>query len=347
MYGGEGRTQRAMRSVGGPSDPRVFISYSRRDGKDVAAGLRRRLGECGFSLWQDLADEDGGKAWWRQITDAIDHVEYLVLVVTTAALESNVVRDEWRYARQRGVCVVPVQGQPDLDFSRLPGWMRSVHFVDLQVPEQWTRMVRTLEGPCQARRVPMMADPPPDDFVARPVEFAELRGRLLDPSTREPVAITATLRGAGGYGKTTLARALCDDDAVQEAFHDGVLWVTLGEDPGDLGAKIEDLTVALSGEPSKLTSLEARRSRFSELLADRTVLVVIDDVWNAAHLQPFLVGGPRCARLITTRNRDTVPSSSQEVPVDAMRTAEAVSLLRYGLPVGEESAPRKLGPEDA
>ena len=44
---------------------------------------------------------EAGKDWWRQITAAIDQVEYLVLVITKAALASPVVRDEWRYARQR------------------------------------------------------------------------------------------------------------------------------------------------------------------------------------------------------------------------------------------------------
>jgi hypothetical protein len=45
------------------------------------------------------------------------------------------------------------------------------------------------------------------------------------------VAISAALRGAGGYGKTTLARALIHDVRVRGAFDDGILWITLGEKP--------------------------------------------------------------------------------------------------------------------
>ena len=83
--------------------PRIFVSYARSDGKAFAAELRRRLqDEHGFPLWQDLADMEGGKDWWLQITDAIDHVEFLVLVMTSAALGSEYVRRKWRYARQRG-----------------------------------------------------------------------------------------------------------------------------------------------------------------------------------------------------------------------------------------------------
>ena len=53
----------------------------------MARELRRRFaGDHGFSLWQDLADMEGGKDWWRQITAAVDQVEYVVLVMTAGAL---------------------------------------------------------------------------------------------------------------------------------------------------------------------------------------------------------------------------------------------------------------------
>ena len=51
-----------------------------------------------------------------------------------------------------------------------------------------------------------------------------------------------------------------------------------------------------------------RSSAFAELLADRELLIVIDDAWDAAHVRPFLQGGERCARLITTRIVDVLPA---------------------------------------
>jgi APAF-1 helical domain/WD domain, G-beta repeat len=77
------------------------------------------------------------------------------------------------------------------------------------------------------------------------------------------------------------------------------------------------------------------------------MLIVIDDVWDAAHLTPFLQGGRYCARLATTRNRETIPVAAATVPVDAMQSTEATALLRTGLPPGEEAAmtalARRLG----
>ena len=55
--------------------PRMFVSYARSDGKEIAAELRRRLQKAGFALWQDLTHMEGGKEWWRQITGVIDQIE--------------------------------------------------------------------------------------------------------------------------------------------------------------------------------------------------------------------------------------------------------------------------------
>jgi hypothetical protein len=55
----------------------------------------------------------------------------MVLVMTPAAMGSEMVRKEWRYARQQGVCVYPVKGIDTLDFASLPHWMRKAHFYDL------------------------------------------------------------------------------------------------------------------------------------------------------------------------------------------------------------------------
>jgi len=126
--------------------PRVFISYARSDGEQFAARLRKRLEAKHIPLWQDRVGMEGGRDWWQQITQALDVVEFMVLVMTPAAMQSEVVRKEWRYARQQGVCVYPVKGTPDLDFTSLPHWMRSAHFYDLE--HEWQKFVNDLNTRC-------------------------------------------------------------------------------------------------------------------------------------------------------------------------------------------------------
>ncbi len=176
-----------------------------------------------------------------------------------------------------------------------------------------------------------LAEPPPDDFVARPAEFNKLLKHLLDPEREKPVAIGATaLRGAGGYGKTTLAKAVCHDTQIQSSFKDGILWVTIGETPGNLAAKLDDLTYALNGKKPGSESIEAAVTEFKKHLEGREILIVIDDVWSPENLRPFLQGGQRCARLITTRLQNVIPTNAHKVEVDAMRIGEAVELLAAG-----------------
>jgi len=329
--------------------PRVFISYCRSDGTTFATKLRRRMEKQHpeIILWQDVISERGGRDWWLQITEALDNVGYMVLVLTPDALKSATVRKEWRYARQQGVCVHPVQGSSELDFNILPRWIRDLHIDDIGYDVrrkrftsagQWRKFINEMNTRCEAPRVPFMAEDLPESFVERPREFDRLVDLLRDERREEPVAITAALQGAGGFGKTTLARALCHDERIQEAFDDGVLWTTLGQSPGDLTIKIVDLIEVLSGERPGFREAEAASARLSELLADRDILMVIDDVWNAAHLRPFLNGGKRCARLITTRNLETLPGNAQLVNVDAMQQSEAVKLIGVGLNSSQRDA---------
>jgi WD40 repeat protein len=312
----------------------VFISYARSDGEAIARDLRHRLESTGVPLWRDREQMEGGRDWWLQITAALDAVEFLLLVMTPAALASALVRREWRYARQRGVCVYPVKGSADIDFEALPRWMRSVHFYDLAY--EWPKLLNDLRTRCERRRVPFMVEELPSEFVPRPSEFDRLLSHVLDREREEPIAITTALRAAGGYGKTVLARALCHHEDVQNAFDDGILWVTLGEDPGDLTGRVEDLIYVLSGDRPGFAHLEPATSVLAEMLADRDILLVIDDLWDIAHLKPFIQGGPRCARVITTRMLDALPPDASRVDVDAMQQSEAVALLGYGLPPGFE-----------
>jgi WD40 repeat protein len=207
-----------------------------------------------------------------------------------------------------------------------------IHFHDATPPPSPPFMVESLQ-----------------DFVDRPGEFERLIAHLLDrdrdtPAYDEPrriVAITAALRGAGGYGKTMLARAICHDDRIRRAFLDGILWVTLGQTPDVLGG-LRKLYAALTGQRPAFVDVEDAANALAAQLDGRECLMVVDDVWHPVHLRPFLRGGERCARLITTRDGATLPGNARTVDVDAMRQNEAVALLGAGLPPADASALRVL-----
>ena len=319
----------------------VFISYARKDGETFANELRERLKKDApdIHVWQDRQEIEGGVGWWRQIEEALEHVEFLVIVMTDAVLRSDVTRKEWRYARQQGVCVYPVKG-PGFDFSdpRLTRWMKKAHIYDLDV--QWETFVGHLRGGCRATRVPFMAPDLPTGFVQRATEFGKLRSLLLDPAKRDPIAITTALTGAGGFGKTTLACALCHDEDVILAFDDGILWTTLGEKPNITDA-LAKLYAGLTGERPQFKDSEDAAMTFAEKLEHKNCLIVIDDVWDPAHLKYFLRGGAGCARLITSRQIEVASEAkAKRVSVDEMTTDEAVGMLTARLnPQPDDLAP--------
>ena len=165
------------------SQPRrgAFISYARADGESAARALHGRLGVDAPDIpaWLDRYDIEGGIGWWNQIEQELERAEFLLLVMTPAAIGSENTRNEWRSARQRGVCVYPVKGVPDaqLDYASLPSWMRKVHFYDLEV--EWEKLLAHLRRGCRATRVTFMAPPLPASLVARPQQSEQLA--LLAP----------------------------------------------------------------------------------------------------------------------------------------------------------------------
>ena len=191
--------------------------------------------------------------------------------------------------------------------------------------KEWETFVQYLKSDREPVRVPFLAPDLPVGFVPRPREFNQALDALLDPGRDQLVAISTALQGAGVYGKTTLAIALCHDDRVTEAFEDGVLWTSLGETP----RVIDELARwygALSGQrPSFLDETDAA-TQLAEKLAHRHCLLVIDDVWERRHLEPFLRGGKHSTRLMTTRRVHLV-GDAVRIRVDEMTGDESVRLL--------------------
>ena len=84
-----------------------------------------------------------------------------------------------------------------------------------------------------------------DGFVPRREELNEAKGKLLRGSHAATAARSVALVGPVGYGKTTLARALCADPEIKDAFGDGILWIDVGQNPDilrDLGSLYQEVT---------------------------------------------------------------------------------------------------------
>jgi ABC-type transporter Mla MlaB component len=165
----------------------------------------------------------------------------------------------------------------------------------------------------------------PQNFVARPTALKEVKDLLLRESKR--TLVVSAIAGLGGLGKSVLATAIEIDPEVQERFKDGTLWVTLGQSP-DLQSCLGTWIRALdkSRESFSAMTLESAKGYLHNLLAERRMLLVVDDVWNAAHAEWFRVGGSGCRVLMTTR--EAIILGSERYPLDLMSRDESLELVR-------------------
>jgi DNA-binding XRE family transcriptional regulator len=176
-------------------------------------------------------------------------------------------------------------------------------------------------------------------LVDRSHNLESLVAILVEASAEEPAKPVAVC-GPGGFGKTTLATQACHDARVRELFSE-ILWVETGEDCTTARAVelVSDLCVHLDGARPALSDAEQAGFHLARVLGDRRVLLVIDNVWSAADLAPFLFGGPRCVRLVTSRNVRVCPSTTRLMRLGPMSPHEINELLRRGIsaPAGYEA----------
>jgi WD40 repeat protein len=328
----------------------IFISYSRADGRDFAEAFERRLGHKGIRSWRDLKSMEAGDIR-PQVLRAIEDAKHFVLILSRRALTSDWIKREWSHARMMGKRVSPVLADPALKRADLPPWMRREEVFDIDPErdrnqERWKALVLVLRGDGRTKRAPYMPGDCPVDFVPRPAEHAALKAAVLAEAQEKTVALTTALRGAGGYGKTTLANCLCHDPDVRFEFSDGIVRVEIGKERGDVAGLISDLIERLDpeGKCPGFTDVVTASEYLGELIGESRLLLVIDDVWREAQLRPFLRGGPNCVRLVTTRLPYVLkPIRHTEVLIDEMRAAEAARLITMNLPVaGEPGAGARL-----
>ncbi|MCB5169818.1 hypothetical protein LG634_34085 [Streptomyces bambusae] len=150
------------------------------------------------------------------------------------------------------------------------------------------------------------------------------------------VGITTSLEGAGGFGKTTLAGYVGAHPRVRRHFRGRVYTVTIGRDVRGRAAiaqKVAEATAFITGDTTAFDDPDRAGDHLGRLLDARPrTLLVLDDVWEAEQLGPFLRGGSPCTRLVTTRVPDLLPDDAVRVRVDEMTPEQARAVLTWGLP---------------
>jgi DNA-binding SARP family transcriptional activator/tetratricopeptide (TPR) repeat protein len=194
-------------------------------------------------------------------------------------------------------------------------------------------------GVSAAIPVPRQLPAPPLTFAGRRHELDEL-SRALDggPAGGRDggTVVISAIGGAGGIGKTWLAVRWAHEHA--DRFPDGQLYVDLRgfhptvepAPPTDaLRGFLEALGVA---RPAMPTDVDALAALYRSLVADRRILIVLDNARDTAQVTPLLPGTPGGAVLVTSRNKLAglvATHGARSVALDVLTEAESRVLLTH------------------
>jgi DNA-binding SARP family transcriptional activator/tetratricopeptide (TPR) repeat protein len=190
----------------------------------------------------------------------------------------------------------------------------------------WQQLL-TADAPPEPPQEPALVPTVPRQL---PPDIADFTGRAdeLHRLTTTPSPIVA-LFGKPGAGKSALAVHI--GHALRDRFPDGELFADLrGTRPAPprpvdiLGQFLRALGVAEAAVPA---SQDERVALYRSLLAERAVLVLLDDAADEAQVRPLLPSGPNCRCVTTSRARLSTLAGADHVDVQTLTEADALTLL--------------------
>ena len=169
------------------------------------------------------------------------------------------------------------------------------------------------------------------DFTGRTKQIDDIRQRLMlatEDRSRFAVPIIAIV-GKPGVGKTTVA--VHASHSISDRFPFGQLFADLhGAAPRPtspmqvLERFLRVLGVAGTAIPD---GLEERAEMYRAMLADRSMLIVLDDAGSESQVLPLLPGNPSSAVIITSRSRLAGLAGAVHVDLETFDSDQSVNLL--------------------
>ncbi|GAB3667789.1 BTAD domain-containing putative transcriptional regulator [Actinocorallia lasiicapitis] len=233
----------------------------------------------------------------------------------------------------RAMLVEEIGIEPTLELQRLE------HAILTQDPSLHPALAPPVPEPA---RLEILAAQPPEpvivpqqlpasvgDFTGREREIADIVAALTDDAEVTPYAArVVAISGRGGIGKSSLAVRVGYE--LADAFPHGQLYAELKVPQGDEQTP-EVLTrflLALGVTGSALPEdPDDRLKLYRSAVADRRMLIVLDDVNDEQQVLPLLPGNPGCAVILTSRNRLSGLGGAHWIELDQFPEQNALDLL--------------------
>jgi tetratricopeptide (TPR) repeat protein len=314
-------------------DPQIniFISYSHNDMAFVDR-LEADVRSQGFATWVDRRGLQGGQQWRRELEEAIDRSQVLLVVLSPEAAASDYVQSEYGYARDEGKVVIPLYYRP----CKVPMDLRGIQWIDFrQSYEQGiAALLGALRGEWEAASSSRPASKPRAEgpwnvpFARNP--FFTGRGPLLErlheqlsSSQRAALNQSQALTGLGGIGKT---QAAIEYTYRYRQEYSAVFWVRVASREtlvADYVAIARLLSLPGQDAPDQLLIVAATKRWLEQ---HEGWLLILDNADELSLLTDFLPGGGQGHLLLTTRTQAT-GKIAQSLSVEKMELSEGMQLL--------------------
>jgi len=184
-----------------------------------------------------------------------------------------------------------------------------------------------LEAPKTPSIAPAQLPADITDFTGRKTQLATV-AHLAGAADRS-ATVLITIAGQAGSGKTALAVHAAH--RLRAHYPDGQLFVDLrGTQAQPLAATdvLARFLRALGVDRMAIPDdAEERAALYRSRLADRRLLILLDDAACEAQLRPLLPGTPGCAVLVTSRARLSGLGGARRVDLDVFAPDQAIELL--------------------
>ncbi|XP_055835830.1 putative disease resistance RPP13-like protein 1 [Solanum dulcamara] len=293
-----------------------LLNMFHRDKRDVR--LLRRLKMTLLGLQAVLSDAENKQAsnpyvsqWLNELQDAVDSAENLIEEVNYEVMRLKVEDQHQNLGETSNSQVSDHNLCLSDDFFRnikekLEENIETLEELEKQIGR--LDLTKYLDSGKQEKREFSTSVVDESDILGRQSEIEELLGSLVSDDAISKNLTVIPIVGLPGIGKTTLAKAVYNDESVKKHF-DLKAWTCVSE-PYDILRITKELLQEI-GFLNVDNNLNQLQVKLKESLKGKKFLIVLDDVWNVIYkewddLRNLFVQGDIGSKIIVTTRKESV-----------------------------------------